>query len=84
MEDGGAIKQRSPYCAGRINKFEEQQPSRVDAEIEKDSSHSKGQVGAADKVAKLDIQIGYAGTGTLFLQLLSLLYWFIFTHLQIF
>ena len=52
-------------CADRINKFEEQQPSRVDAEIEKDSSHSKGQVGAADKVAKLDIQIGHAGTGTL-------------------
>ena len=65
MEDGGAIKQRLPYCAGRINKFEEQQPSRVDAEIEKDSSQSKGQVGAADKVAKLDIQIGHAGTGTL-------------------
>ena len=39
MEDGGANNVTRLDCADRINKFEEQQPSRVDAEIEKKSSH---------------------------------------------
>ena len=70
MEDGGANNVTRLDCADRINKFEEQQPSRVDAEKRRRRAHTKGQVGAADKVAKLDIQIVYAGTGTLLLQLL--------------
>ena len=36
--------------ADRINKFEEQKPSPVNAEIENKSSHSEGQFGAEEKV----------------------------------
>ena len=51
MEEGGTNNgQPTVDCADRINKFEEQKPSRVNAEIEKKSSHSKGQVGAEEKV----------------------------------
>ena len=51
MEESDANNgQPTVDCADRINKFKEQKPSRVNADIENKSSHSKGQVGAEEKV----------------------------------
>ena len=66
MEEGGANNgQPTVDCADRINKFEEQNRlvsmprSKIKAHTQKDNLVLK------KKLNKLDIQIGYAGTGTL-------------------